>query len=167
MSSNSCDPRPDIDSVLGICMKDSGGVVISQNSICEKICGNRKGQICKDGCMKTFNPEDKTNFTPIKTMYNVHEGDNACDAVYLNTNKNLITLLYPKSENIKIEEELFNKIGLTKSEQSILFMLLDQFTNKQIADKLFISTATVKTHINNLYKKLPEDIRLKISNIRK
>ena len=32
-------------------------------------------------------------------------------------------------------------------------ILLDK-SNKEIADALFVSVSTVKTHINNLYKKL-------------
>ena len=43
---------------------------------------------------------------------------------------------------------------LTKQEEKILSLLLDDKSNKEIADVLFISVSTVKTHINNLYKKL-------------
>jgi DNA-binding CsgD family transcriptional regulator len=43
---------------------------------------------------------------------------------------------------------------LTKQEQRILELLLTDQTNKNIAAALFISVSTVKTHINNIYKKL-------------
>ena len=46
------------------------------------------------------------------------------------------------------------KEQLTKQEEKILSLLLDDKTNKEIADVLFVSVSTVKTHINNLYKKL-------------
>ena len=43
---------------------------------------------------------------------------------------------------------------LTKQEQNILNLLLTDKSNKEIADTLFISLSTVKTHINNIYRKL-------------
>ena len=46
------------------------------------------------------------------------------------------------------------KEQLTKQEQNILNLLLEEKTNKEIADALFVSLSTVKTHVNNIYKKL-------------
>ncbi|MFS4468481.1 response regulator transcription factor [Maribacter sp. 2210JD10-5] len=43
---------------------------------------------------------------------------------------------------------------LTNQEQKIVEYILADKTNKEIAATLFISVSTVKTHINNLYKKL-------------
>ncbi len=43
---------------------------------------------------------------------------------------------------------------LTAQEQKIVNEILKDKTNKEIASDLFISLSTVKTHINNLYKKL-------------
>ncbi|HIN98295.1 MAG TPA: LuxR family transcriptional regulator, partial [Flavobacteriaceae bacterium] len=37
---------------------------------------------------------------------------------------------------------------------TILDLILDQKSNKEIATELFVSVSTVKTHINNIYKKL-------------
>ena len=44
--------------------------------------------------------------------------------------------------------------GLTSQEQNIFKAICAGKTNKEIAAGLFISVSTVKTHINNLYKKL-------------
>lgn len=46
------------------------------------------------------------------------------------------------------------KEQLTNQEQNILNLLLENKSNKEIADILFISLSTVKTHVNNIYKKL-------------
>jgi DNA-binding CsgD family transcriptional regulator len=54
----------------------------------------------------------------------------------------------------KKKKEIDYKTVLTKQEQNILELINDKLTNKQIADKLFISLSTVKTHINNIYSKL-------------
>ncbi|WP_242130521.1 helix-turn-helix domain-containing protein [Aestuariivivens marinum] len=46
------------------------------------------------------------------------------------------------------------KEQLTRQEQNILNLLLEDKSNKEIADILFVSLSTVKTHINNIYRKL-------------
>tara|TARA_R110002167_G_scaffold23281_8_gene82736 strand:- start:912 stop:1967 length:1056 start_codon:yes stop_codon:yes gene_type:complete len=48
---------------------------------------------------------------------------------------------------------------LTGQEQKIIAQILENKTNKEIASTLFISLSTVKTHINNLYKKLEVSTR--------
>ncbi|MDN5205059.1 response regulator transcription factor [Fulvivirgaceae bacterium BMA10] len=52
-----------------------------------------------------------------------------------------------KSENKSVEE-------LTKREIEILKLIADEFTNQEIAEKLFISQRTVDTHRRNLIQKL-------------
>ncbi|EDP72225.1 DNA-binding response regulator [Flavobacteriales bacterium ALC-1] len=46
------------------------------------------------------------------------------------------------------------KDRLSKQEQVVLEHLLQDKTNKAIAESLFLSVSTVKTHTNNIYKKL-------------
>jgi DNA-binding NarL/FixJ family response regulator len=43
---------------------------------------------------------------------------------------------------------------LTQREKEILNGISDGLTNKRLADRLFISTHTVRTHIKNIYEKL-------------
>lgn len=43
---------------------------------------------------------------------------------------------------------------LTPQEQKILGLILQNKTNKEIATDIFVSHSTVKTHINNLYRKV-------------
>ncbi|MEU6550943.1 response regulator transcription factor [Streptomyces sp. NPDC046915] len=43
--------------------------------------------------------------------------------------------------------------GLTARETEVLVLIAEGFTNQEIARKLCVSTATVKTHINNLFAK--------------
>ncbi|NRD21614.1 response regulator transcription factor [Winogradskyella litoriviva] len=56
-----------------------------------------------------------------------------------------------KRNSSKIEEL---KSKLSKQEQVVLEHLLLDKTNKDIAEALFLSVSTVKTHTNNIYKKL-------------
>jgi len=43
---------------------------------------------------------------------------------------------------------------LTEREKNILYLLVEGFTNKEIAEKLFISVHTVKAHLEAIYEKL-------------
>jgi len=44
--------------------------------------------------------------------------------------------------------------SLSQQEKKVLDLILQNKTNKEIASEMFVSLSTVKTHINNLYKKL-------------
>ena len=47
-----------------------------------------------------------------------------------------------------------SEYGLTPREKEILQLLVDGFTMKQIAEKLFVSYHTIDTHQKNIYVKL-------------
>ena len=74
---------------------------------------------------------------------------------------NLYFWLRQKSIQNNRKTNSFDK--LTAQEQKIVNEILKDKTNKEIASDLFISLSTLKTHINNLYKKLQvssrEDIK--------
>lgn len=57
----------------------------------------------------------------------------------------------PIHEKDEVEEE---DHGLSKRELEILQGLVDGYDYKELADKLFISPHTVRTHINKIYQKL-------------
>lgn len=51
------------------------------------------------------------------------------------------------------EEEL-NRLGISKRELEVLQLMASGLSNQEIADKLFVSLNTVKTHSANLFVKL-------------
>ena len=53
-----------------------------------------------------------------------------------------------------------DKEQLTPREQQVLALLTEGYTNKEIANKLFISEKTVKSHMNNIFKRLNVSGRL-------
>ncbi len=169
MDNNDVSNSIKIDLLLGVCVKDAQGKVLSQNEKCVHICGSRINEVCKDGCMKNYSPKDESRdlAEAPRTIHNVHGGELLCDAVVINTGSNIITLLFSRQQQIETELLMFKKFGLSKMEQSVVLMLLDGLTNKEIAKRLFISVATIKTHVNNLYKKIPSELKQKIISLRK
>ena len=51
-------------------------------------------------------------------------------------------------------QNMLQDAGLTRREIEIALLVRSGLTNQEIADKLFISTATVKKHISNIFEKL-------------
>jgi len=66
-------------------------------------------------------------------------------------------------ENTDSEHEQ-KKNDLTEREKDVIHELAYGSTNIQIAEKLCISLATVKTHINNIYGKLGVNNRVAAVN---
>jgi len=49
---------------------------------------------------------------------------------------------------------LAEKLGITKRELEVLSLMAAGLSNQEIAEKLFVSLSTVKTHSSNLFAKL-------------
>ncbi len=72
---------------------------------------------------------------------------------------NAIRLVYQGKKHIPLKvaqilSEHFGQETLTPSEQKILELIVEGAKNKTIADKLFISENTVKSHVKNIFGKL-------------
>lgn len=65
-------------------------------------------------------------------------------------------LINQEESNDKVEDPgvKAKEIGLTRREKEVLDCLAEGLCNKEIADKLFISQKTVKTHLTNIFRKL-------------
>ena len=59
-----------------------------------------------------------------------------------------------EKENAKKEIVCPPEVGLSQREMEVLELMSQGFTNQQIADKLFLSIHTIKTHGSNLFVKL-------------
>lgn len=56
--------------------------------------------------------------------------------------------------NKKQKENLLPLEQLTKRKREILMLIAEEYTNMEIADKLYISNRTVDTHRRNLIQKI-------------
>lgn len=52
------------------------------------------------------------------------------------------------------DSEALNRLDITKREYEVLELIAQGLSNKEIADKLFVSLNTIKTHSSNLFLKL-------------
>jgi DNA-binding CsgD family transcriptional regulator len=56
--------------------------------------------------------------------------------------------------SFSLNEERLKDLGITKRELEILELIAQGLSNREIADKLFVSENTVKTHSSRLFDKL-------------
>jgi len=62
------------------------------------------------------------------------------------------------------KSELKKAVQMTKREREVIGLLSDGMSNKEIGQKIRISTYTVKSHIHNIMEKLALHTRLEIAN---
>jgi DNA-binding CsgD family transcriptional regulator len=56
--------------------------------------------------------------------------------------------------DFSFNEAELNRLGISKRELEVLTLMAQGLSNQEIADKLFVSLNTVKTHSSNLFLKL-------------
>ena len=59
-----------------------------------------------------------------------------------------------KKENFVPNDARISELQLSKREIEVLALMAEGFSNQEIAEKLFVSLSTVKTHNQNLFDKL-------------
>ena len=58
---------------------------------------------------------------------------------------------------------LFDSVRMTKREKQVIELISEGYTNKEIAQKLHLSTYTVKSHVHNILEKLALNTRVQIA----
>ncbi|HJP90680.1 MAG TPA: response regulator transcription factor [Pyrinomonadaceae bacterium] len=66
----------------------------------------------------------------------------------------LVVKEVPASQPFTLNEERVKDLGITKRELEILALIARGMSNREIAEKLFVSENTVKTHSSRLFDKL-------------
>ena len=59
-----------------------------------------------------------------------------------------------QAKTLDLDETVNWRDILTIREYEVLQLLKQRLRDKEIADKLYLSTETIKTHLNHLYRKL-------------
>ena len=63
-------------------------------------------------------------------------------------------VLVPAATTFALNEQRLQELAITKRELEILGLIAQGFSNREIAEKLFVSESTVKTHSSRLFDKL-------------
>jgi ATP/maltotriose-dependent transcriptional regulator MalT len=78
------------------------------------------------------------------------------DVYFLNEDSRQLIVLSPLRKKFDTWLQRFKDRDLSRREMDVVKLAIQGLTNQKIADKLRVSKATLKTHLNNIYKKLPE-----------
>jgi DNA-binding CsgD family transcriptional regulator len=73
----------------------------------------------------------------------------------------------PATQPFALNEERLKDLGITRRELEILELIAQGMSNREIADKLFVSENTVKTHSSRLFDKLSAKRRTQAVQIAK
>ena len=65
-----------------------------------------------------------------------------------------VPVLVPSREPFLVNEVKLHDLGITKREHEILALIAQGLSNREIAEKLFVSENTIKTHSSRLFDKL-------------
>ena len=60
----------------------------------------------------------------------------------------------PSSQPFSLNEQKLRELSITKRELEILELIATGLSNREIAERLFVSENTVKTHLSRLFDKL-------------
>lgn len=60
----------------------------------------------------------------------------------------------PSSENFERNEKALEELGISKRELEVLELIAQGLSNSEIAERLFVSLNTIKTHSSKLFEKL-------------
>lgn len=143
-------------------MKSSKGQVLFQNLPCIEKCGLKKGEFCQGRCLEKFREAGKNGESAAEGFFHFPRLDlehGMADAMIINDGCHLLTILHPLENKIAEKMHYYQEIKLTKRELEVASLLLEGLANSEISTRLFISRASLKTHINNIYKKVPVTMR--------
>lgn len=79
------------------------------------------------------------------------------------TRQKVVTI--PASAHFTLDPSRLEKLGISKREHEVLELMARGLTNQEIADKMFVSVNTIKTHSTNLFSKL--DVKRRTQAIQK
>lgn len=69
------------------------------------------------------------------------------------TRKKIVVVTTAATE-FQFDDEKLKRLGISKREYEVLELMASGLSNREIADKLFVSLNTIKTHTSNLFLKL-------------
>jgi DNA-binding NarL/FixJ family response regulator len=92
-----------------------------------------------------------------------------CTALGIGIGLKLIQNKHVKADsntsNLKSDKSMIKELGISRREYEVLQLISKGYTNQEIADALYISLPTVKTHSSNLFVKL--DVKRRMQAVKR
>lgn len=159
---------------IGMILLDNQFKAIQYNRIAKQytheICGSDNEKIVSEVLLKILSDKlyfNEMGFTSIQQTYIKNYSFRIVPFVIPNPMSKFTTfytvyILKNEEKNTIDYEELKLTFSLTTRECEIINMLCQGHTNNRIADELYISSHTVKTHIQNIFKKINVNSRAEL-----
>jgi DNA-binding CsgD family transcriptional regulator len=150
----------DLNKRIGVCVKDNDDIILNLNEAATVLCRREVGEKCDGLGHCRLSGEcvlDSKKKDALRSGRNPHAEfqSGSGDATHIQLGNLQVTFLLDVSSKIEVLGIEFKKWKLTESESRISFLRAKGISNKAIAKQLFISPATLKTHLHNIFQKLP------------
>ena len=127
------------------------GLFATQSEVLDFIECGVKGFILKNATVNDF----------LNTIRSVAKGEKVLPA-YL-TDSLFAQIVEQSLNGPEGEEKIRESVQITQREKEVVDLIADGLTNKEIAQRLFISPFTIKSHVHNILEKLTLHSRLQIA----
>jgi len=104
--------------------------------------------------------KDATTVDFLKTIRAVAGGKKILPALMTGS---LFSQIVEQAVNGTIPPRVIEAVRMTKRERQVILLIADGLSNKEIANKLHLSTYTVKSHVHNILEKLLLQSRVQIA----
>lgn len=138
-----------------LCLLRSTHLVCYQNEACKELCGTQAGGRCPQTCIRRVEkalgrPLDEEG---LQLFPNTRMGKEFFDILFFSALPYRLVLFYPLERKHQRRLAGLQGRGLSRRENEIAGLRIQGLTNRAIRQKLGVSPATLKTHLNNIYKK--------------
>ena len=121
-----------------------------QADVLEFVQAGVNGFILKDANVAEF----------FKTIRSVHEG---AQVLPPHLTGSLFSQIVEHAISVSKPSVIAESVNMTKRERQVIELIADGSTNKDIAQKLHLSTYTIKSHVHNILEKLALNTRVQIA----
>jgi DNA-binding CsgD family transcriptional regulator len=141
---------------IAVCVTDAQQRILQQSKGCEAICGPHAGELCQLGCMELYAADQSQQWR--RWGSRVYKNSLIHGAFYdvtvMCSSEHIVTFLQPLAEQYNKAQAFYSGMGLTARESEIIVLTVQGVSNANISERLCISHATLRTHLNNIYSKL-------------
>ena len=143
---------------VAVCVKNADRVVLEQNDLCKGICGDCLGTACEHGCMSLYAKDEESQWKDwgSRVYKNSFIHGDYYDVTLLQSADRIFTFLQPLKDKYAQALAYYEDKGLTKRELEVVSQMIRGATNADICHSLSVSRATLRTHLNNIYRKIRE-----------